>query len=334
MKSGRVLRMLGAVAVLAVAVVLAGCTVGPFSFDLDSFMTPTSVSEAKSARRSERSSSVSSGTTIEDGVLTVGLRVSNSTAPMCYTTSDGEYAGIDVDVAAAIADQLGLDVKYVEVSGISSNLGSTCDIVMDVKSSEDSGCTVVGSYAETASALFHRGTATTLSSSDLSGKSVALQAGSVSERTLANTTLVLTERSCTNLNEAFVSLEAGSVDFALCDAYAGAYLASAYKDIALAGTLDTPTPAGIAVATDDTTLQTSIQTALKSIQGNGVMGIIRSRWIGGMADLTSADQIQGITSSSQVLDTVSSNGASTTGSSSSKTSTSDTTTGTTSSTTN
>jgi polar amino acid transport system substrate-binding protein len=166
----------------------------------------------------------------------------------------------------------------------------------------------VGSYVESASALFHRGGATTLSSSDLSGKSVSLQAGSVSGRTLSNTTLVLTERTCTNLNEAFESLEAGSVDFALCDAYAGAYLASAYRDIALAGTLDAPLPAGIAVASNNTDFQTSIQGALNSIQTNGVMGIIRSRWVGGMEDLTSSNQIQGVTSSSAVLDTMASNG--------------------------
>jgi len=303
MKLRRTPRALAAIAVLAITVILAGCSIGPFSFDPSSFMTPTSVSEAKAARRSGRTCTVPSGTTIEDGTLTVGLRVSNSTAPLCYTTSDGEYAGIDVDVAAAIADQLGLDVKYVSVSGVSANLGSTCDIVMDVKSSEDSKCTVVGSYVETASALFHRGGATTLASSDLSGKSVSLQTGSVSARTLSNTTLVLTERSCSNLNEAFESLEAGSVDFALCDAYAGAYLASAYRDISLVGTLDAPLPAGIAVASDSTDFQTSIQGALNSIQANGVMGIIRSRWIGGMNDLTSSDQIQGIASSSDTATT-------------------------------
>lgn len=312
MKPRRTPRALAAIAVLAVTIILAGCSIGPLSFDLGSFMTPTSVSDAKTARRSERTSAIPSGTTIEDGTLTVGLRVSSSTAPLCYTTSDGEYAGIDVDVAAAIADQLGLDVKYVSVSGVSTNLGSTCDIVMDVKSSEDSKCTVVGSYVESASALFHRGGATTLASSDLSGKSVSLQAGSVSGRTLSNTTLVLTERSCSNLNEAFESLEAGSVDFALCDAYAGAYLASAYRDISLVGTLDTPLPAGIAVASDNTDFQTSIQGALNSIQANGVMGIIRSRWIGGMGDLTSSNQIQGITSSSAVLDTMTSSGTATT----------------------
>jgi len=114
---------------------------------------------------------------------------------------------------------------------------------------------------------------------------------------------VLTERSCSNLNEAFESLEAGSVDFALCDAYAGAYLASAYRDISLVGTLDAPLPAGIAVASDSTDFQTSIQGALNSIQANGVMGIIRSRWIGGMNDLTSSDQIQGIASSSDTATT-------------------------------
>jgi len=62
-------------------------------------------------------------------------------------------------------------------------------------------------------------------------------------------------------------------------------------------------PAGIAVASDSTDFQTSIQGALNSIQSNGVMGIIRSRWIGGMNDLTSSDQIQGIASSSDTATT-------------------------------
>jgi ABC-type amino acid transport substrate-binding protein len=53
--------------------------------------------------------------TKEEGVLTVGMEVGYP--PMEYTTDDGlKYIGFDVDVAARVAELLGLKVEYVNTA--------------------------------------------------------------------------------------------------------------------------------------------------------------------------------------------------------------------------
>jgi len=62
--------------------------------------------------------------TVNPGTLTVGTEIGYP--PMEYTTENGqEYIGFDIDVAAAIAEILGLEVKYVNTSwdGIFEGLG-------------------------------------------------------------------------------------------------------------------------------------------------------------------------------------------------------------------
>jgi polar amino acid transport system substrate-binding protein len=132
---------------------------------------------------------------------------------------------------------------------------------------------------------------------------VGVQKSSTSQKALARTSLVMTQKEYSNLNEAFDALNAGSVDYVLCDAYAGAYLSTSYSGITMAGTIDVPTSAGVAVSSTNTELQTKIQTAIDDLSQNGVYDIIRSRWVGSMAQLTSSSQVSGITVTSATTTT-------------------------------
>lgn len=230
----------------------------------------------------------------EEGTLTVGIDTDAALAPMCITGDSDTISGIDVDLASALADQLGLKVKFVSIVGTDEATANTCDIVMNVSPDSVADSTVIGSYVESASAFFHKGDEGTVAASDLEGKKVGVQAGSVSERALNKTGLNMTEQSYTNLNEAFTALESGDVDYVLCDAYAGAYLAHTYTDLAFAGTLDAPSTRGIAITTSNTTLQSIIQKALETAQSNGTYDAIRARWIGSFPTLTSDQQISDI----------------------------------------
>ncbi|MCH3942372.1 MAG: transporter substrate-binding domain-containing protein [Atopobiaceae bacterium] len=229
------------------------------------------------------------------GTLTVGLRNTSVTAPFESVATSGEATGMDVDVASALADQLGLSVKFVSVTDAKSALAGTCDIVMNVKSGESGDVTVVGSYAETAAALFHKGATASVTTSDVNGKTVGLQSSSVSQRTLARTNLSVTQKEFTNLNGAFAALDEGSVDYVLCDAYAGGYLATTYDDMGFCGSLDAPTPLGVGVATSNATLQGSVKTALDTISSNGVLASIHQRWVGDLPTLGASNQVTGIT---------------------------------------
>ena len=286
---------------LVLSLTLTGCELPfelPFDLDgilapIDEFLTPTSVEEAQQAERAARQPVVTAPTIHEDGVLTVGIRSDTSIPPMVISTS-GVLSGIDIDVASAIADQMGLSVRFVQVAGVDDALDSGCDIVMGVETGESSRATVVGTYVETATALYAAGGPAAVTTADLAGATVGVQDGSVSQRILSTSNAGLAEVAFENLNDAFDALQAGSVSFVLCDAYPGAYLASVYGGISFVGTLDVCSPIGIAVAADNATLQASVQSAYDSLNAGGVVGLIRSKWVGGLAPITPDNQVEGI----------------------------------------
>lgn len=276
---------------------LSGCA-NPVETVMAAVQAP-SVDEALGQGAATAQARVSS--LVEDGTLTVGIDAGAS-IPMCITSQSGAFQGYDVDFASALADQLGLKVKFVSVSNVDQSLGTTCDVVMGAESLGSNSATVVGSYAEGATAFFRKGGATTVSKPDIDGAAVGLQDGSISRQLLKRSNLQVTQKTFSNLNDAFGALEAGEVDYVLCDANSGAYLKAGYTDISLAGTIDVPTPLGIAVSASNTELQDVVKQTSDRLASNGVVDVIRSKWLGGMETLTDSSQVSGVTISAAVTE--------------------------------
>lgn len=271
----------------------------PSSESLPSFNAP-SVSQAKAqVRKSRLVPKLDARALINSSVLTVGIKTRTTTAPfvMSSSTSSTDFSGIDVDYAYALADELGLQVKFVEVSDVGKSLGKDCDIVLNAKTGEATTAKVIGNYAEAAAALFSKGKSAPVQVSDLTGKRLALQKGSLSELVLRKTSLSMLELSCANLNEAFEKLDQGEVDYVLCEAYAGAYLSKFMDGVSCVGTLDIPLATGIATDVKNTDLQAAILAASSALQSNGVYDLIRARWIGSTFAISSTSQIKGVSTS-------------------------------------
>ncbi|MBP3894742.1 MAG: amino acid ABC transporter substrate-binding protein [Atopobiaceae bacterium] len=307
------------IAALAVSLALSGCTI-PFinvevpinAPDLSNLPIPnvdlseldikpitlpigvtTSVEEARQSVLSNKAAALDSTTVVVPGYLTVGVKVTTSSAPTCVQGDGGQLYGLDVDVAAAIASELGLKVRYVPVID-GSTLGTQCDVVMNARSSDPQSIAIVGSYVESATSFFYRGLPNVLTPTDFGGKSVGLQNGSVSETVLNRTGLKMSQQPYPSLNEAFEALSAGQVDFVLCEAYPGGYLASLHPGVSFAGSLEAPENSGIAVSASNTALVGAVQTAFDTISGNGVLQGLRSRWVGTMPALTTDSQVQNV----------------------------------------
>lgn len=129
---------------------------------------------------------------------------------------------------------------------------------------------------------------------DLSSKSVGVQTGSVSQTALSKTGLVMSVKTYDNLNAAFDALESGGVDYVLCDAYSGAYLSARYDEVFLAGTLDAPKAQGIAVSSQNAELADAVKAAYDAVEKNGLMGLVRRRWVAGMDALSASSQVQDV----------------------------------------
>lgn len=309
---------------LSCALVLTGCSNLPFELpfelpelpfelpslpelpfdlpDLSSLPNPfaslgvnTSVEDARKAKASEQASTLTSEDLVQAGILTVGLQTNQVSAPFIVMGSGTKVYGIDIDLASAIADKLGLAVRFVEVTEVDNPLATgMCDVVFDAAPSRVKTATMVGGYYETGIAFFSRDASHVATVDELQGKTVALQDGSVSQGALNRTTITMEQRPYGNLNESFEALVAGEVDYVLCDAYSGAYLAAAYEGASFAGLLTAPNMVGIAAPADKANLQLALQDAVAAVAGDGSMDIIRSIWIAGMPALTEQDVIANV----------------------------------------
>lgn len=240
-------------------------------------------------------STVSSGVTIEEGVLTVGINADNAPYSWPLSTSSGssELQGIDVDVALAMAEEMGLTVKFVNVgSNYEAAANGTCDVVIGATSSViPTSEVLVGNYLESAPAVFGRNVVSTVTLEELAAANVGVQADSVSARTLAEIAPSATLTSFDTLNDAFAALEAGTVQYVACDSVMGGYLATSYSDISLAGALALPDTRGVAVAASNIELQNAVLEALDAITSNGVLRSIRESWLGDLPSITTSNQI-------------------------------------------
>lgn len=290
MLSNRIRAAAATVAALGLALGLGGCSVGPV--DLDDFLMSTSVADAQAAARAELAPVVTSDALRQADTLTVGILTTES-APLSLAASDGSQSGIDVDVAHALADALGLGtVSFVSVSDVDTALAESCDVVMGVTAENAGSATVVGSYVQSATGVFTKQDLDVpADASALSGARVAVQGGSVSESVLMGYELDVTEVNVDNLNAGFDALDAGEADFVVCDAYAGAYLATAYPGTSFVGTLDSPSAVGIAVSGSNAELQAALATALDTISTNGVGDVARGRWVGSLPVLTDETRV-------------------------------------------
>ena len=135
----------------------------------------------------EATPQVSKPTIAQEGVLRVGVNASN--APLAgQPSSSTKIVGIDVDMAAALADQLGLKLEVTDVgTGAASALSSgKVDLVMGV-SKADSSATFWTSdtYLPTAVALFAQSSNSTVPTNTAATK-IAAQVSSNSAWAVTN----------------------------------------------------------------------------------------------------------------------------------------------------
>ena len=277
--------------VVCAALVLVGCKNGTSSTS----DAQSGGSSASSTSSSSQQSSAPVGTVEglkKDGVLTVGIRTS-STAPF-ITNTEASLAGLDVDMGATLADDLGLAVEFVAVEDVAGALAENCDVVMGVPQNEANGFEVVGVYAQNALSFFHHGEPTVLNVADINGKKVGVQDESPAQVSLRLTGFTVEEVATPTVNEAFDAIDRGDVDLVLSGAASGAYLSSWRDEICFAGALEEPVSVGIAIPSGEGGLQTALRGACNRIKENGVLDEVRRTWLGNLPTLTNDSVISSI----------------------------------------
>lgn len=288
--------LIAAVTMLALAGALCGCSaLGSTTY------TP-----------SKKTAQVSTPAIGQAGVLRVGVNSSNT--PFSTQVS-GKIVGLDVDIAAALADEMGLNLEMVDVGSDpeSALKDGSVDIVMCMdKNDNASSCWLSDTYVQTAVALFATSSSAALPTAS-SSPSIEAQSASMSAWEVTNQFGDTALKSATDLKTAFSDLKSGQTTYVAADAVIGSYVSYTSKTNAqIVGLMQKVSGYSIGVTSTNTDLKTAVANALSTITKNGTTGVIESKWLGHELDLSSV----------KVTDTAGKSSTSTSSSTSASTSTS------------
>lgn len=247
-----------------------------------------------SSSQTQQTPKVDTPTIGESGVLRVGVDTSDN-SPYAAVSS-GEVVGVDVDAAAAIADDLGLKLELVEVDSTEAATAlndGTIDVMMGMSSSSaTSDVTFTNtSYLDSGTVLFSSDESASVPDSDSSEKIACMQSSKSAwavENAFGSDNLT----TSTSVKEAFKLLKAGTVSYVACDGVTGAYAASTSETdaylIALLGSVDKKY---VGVASSNSDLQQAVNQAVEDVTGNGIMDLVQQKWFGYVLDVNSLTTI-------------------------------------------
>lgn len=269
---------LAACAAFALCFALSGC---------DVLQRDTYVPASKDA-------AVSSPVIGEDGVLRVGVNTGNP--PLAGLGSE-RIIGVDVDIAAALADELGLKLSVVDVGSdpASALAGGAVDIVMGIDAVEaDGSFWLTESYLPTAVAVFSTSAGAGVPVSG-DGSTFAAQVSSKSAWAIGNEFGLDALHSTANLPDAFSALKAGEVTYAAADAIIGLYASHGQDmDVSIVALLTEPAGYAVGVSAANVELQSVIGEAVSKLASNGVIGVIEKKWLGTTVSLDGVPMTAGV----------------------------------------
>jgi len=255
----------------ACAVWLAGCTYAAPA-KLEPKITPPAIKEA--------------------GILKVGVDLSY---PPFGGTDAGKQAGIDIDVAAALASKLGLKATFVDVKpsqAATALVGGTVDVVLSVPYSQESlaRSTLAGSYLSDGPAFFIASESTaavvpSMTLDTLPTVKIGAQDGSAAFWKLQSELGAESLVGYPTLRDALNGLREGRVGIAAGDALVGGYIIRDMPSVRFAGQLEPAVPLGVAVALDNVALGDAVRTTLDGLSADGVLAAIRTKWVGSLPKL-------------------------------------------------
>lgn len=223
----------------------------------------------------------------KSGTLRVGVNASS--APLAgQTSSSSRIVGIDADVAAYLADDLGVKVEVVDVGNDPATAlkEGTVDIVLGVDASDtEAEYWRSASYIQTGVALFGAANESSIPTTDSKPK-IAAQASSKSSWRVTNLFGDESLVSQTDLKSAFDALSTGAAKYVAADVVIGTYVSysNGFSDKIVA-LLQDPSGYCAAVSASNTELQNAIGAAVTKLNNGGMMGVIEKKWLGSTIDL-------------------------------------------------
>ena len=277
MKKIKKLGAFAAAGAFAAVLGLAGCSGGS-----SSTTTSGSADTGSDAASTEM-------TLVTDGTLTVGT--SAEYEPFEYM-EDGEYKGFDLELIAAIADKLGLEVEYKNVdfdslvAGVASGTKYDCSIAaMTVTPERKEEIDFSDSYYSDDQAVVTLNDNTTITADNYAdelnkdGVKIAVQSGSTAEsfakENFPNAELV----SFKNATDCFSALQANQADALVTNRSVASQLtASSFDNCQTIKQISTGEEYAIAVSKDNPVLTEKINEALQELTDDGTVDSLMEKY--------------------------------------------------------
>lgn len=235
----------------------------------------------------------------EAGILRVGVNTSNS--PLAGVSGE-KIIGIDVDVAGAIGDILGLEVEMRDVGsdGAVAIENGNVDIVLGIDAdSPEKGMWLSSEYIPTGIVVFALVDSDKEAPKAGDNVKIGAQISSKSAWAITNSFGEKNLVSESDLATAFQALEAGEVDYVASDAIVGLYAANRQNvAVKMVGVIGATSGYCAMANKDNTELTSAVYEALSSIVDDGIMDVIERKWLNEdveLKDLPKLDSKKGTT---------------------------------------
>ena len=269
-----------AVAVMVAALALFGCSSGGQSSSASSSSSSAS-SSSSSASSSSASASAGSYKLIDNGVLTFAT---SPDYPPFENLENGEYVGLDIAIAQAVAEELGLKAEFKSLqfdaiipaiaAGGQADAGISGFSVDPERAKEiDFSASY---YIDDQAVAAMKGGAITTANADAElnkqGVIIAVQSGTTGEAYVQENYPNATIQPYGNSTDAFAAMQSGQAN-AVCTnlAVVQKMIADAYQDAEIVKTVATGEEYALVISKDNPELTAAIDKALANLKANGTI---------------------------------------------------------------
>lgn len=223
--------------------------------------------------------------TIEEGKLLMG---SDTTYPPFESIDEsGEPEGFDVDIAAELADRLGLELEVVTTAweGIIPGLKTDkYDIIMSAMTITEERLEEIDfsdPYIDSNQSIcVKKGNTEIQSEEDLVGKVVGVQVDTTGQFTAEEIEGIAEILKFDTILLAFQELELGRIDAIMNDYPVNAYLSKIRGETEVVATIQTDEQYGIGIKQGNDELKEAVNDALEGMMNDGTYDEIYEKWFG------------------------------------------------------
>jgi len=266
---------------------LAACSGGAVSAPAE---TKAESTEAKTeaAETTEKAAEAEGETKVEGGTLIVGF--DQDFPPMGFMGDDGEYTGVDLELAQEAAKRLGLEYKPQPIAWDAKDMeleSGNIDCIWNgfTMTGREDGYTWSEPYMENSQVFVVAGDSGIKSQADLAGKVVECQVDSSAEAALKEvpdlTATFAQLLTTADYNTAFMDLEQGAVDAIAMDVVVAGYqISQRNADFVILEDSLAAEEYAIGFKKGNTELKDKVQGALEEMAVDGTLKTISEKWFG------------------------------------------------------